>query len=193
MTTNTPQPAKGKRGRPLGWRKPTIERFIKNSVEAPTQPPPKQPKKPVSPKHRRGIWETLKTPEERSAHAKALRAKVAPENCRRAPEDQMGRPRGWTKDAYAAAVAQAEKEATALMRQLEKEGLIGEDAMAREALLRLLILIRSPTSDANRASFIKLLLEHVHAKPAAKVDASLRTAGEDWLLSIADDDGEGEA
>jgi hypothetical protein len=143
---------KGQRGRAKGPSpapKPSsIAEFVTTALTNPLTPPPY----PVTPRTRKracvrsGIWETLKTPEERSQYAKWMASRRKPENMARPNKGGARRtPNGWTHDAAQAAIARAELEASRLLKKLLANGTIAKgDKETAEATKAALVLLRSP-------------------------------------------------
>ncbi len=63
------------------------------------------------------------------------------------------------------------------------------DAMAQEALLGTLEVLRGPTSQKDKLAAASLLLSYTMAKPEAKTKVTISQA-EEWLKTIEHDDNE---
>jgi hypothetical protein len=72
---------------------------------------------------------------------------------------------------------------------MDKEGVLPEDPLAREALQEALKLMRSPGDKKFKHSVLRTILEYRLAKPTSKQDITVRTA-EDWLDEIVEKEGD---
>lgn len=168
-------------GRPKGSpNKPkTLEQFL--TVGLLTQLPPKPAPRPKNPNLvRAGAANAFgKTPEERSANARkaSLSRKV---HTARAP----GTPPLWSTREYAPLKEEARVEARRIYKIMDKQGLLPEDEIAKEALLAALTLMREPGAREFKLKVIRTLLDHTHQKPTLKQDVTVKTA-EDWLDELA--------
>jgi hypothetical protein len=173
------------RGRPKGsLNKPkTLEAFLAQAmtVTLPPKPPPKPKNQNLV---RPGNNLTKGTPEERSARSRkaALSRKT---HAGRAP----GTPPHWGTKEYEPLRAEAEREAKRIYNIMDKEGVLPEDPLAREALQEALKLMRSPGDKKFKHSVLRTILEYRLAKPTSKQDITVRTA-EDWLDEIVEKEGD---
>lgn len=144
--------------------------------------PPKPPPRPKDQSKVRLANNGLNrlTPEERSAHARkaALSRKT---HGARAP----GTPPRWGTHEYAPLAKEAQREAQRIYNIMEKDGLLPEDPLAREALEAALLLMRAPGDKKFKHSVLRTILEYRLAKPTTKTDVTVRTA-EDWLDDLAE-------
>ena len=188
MTDTTALSAPRKRGRPKGSknRPKTLASFISKAITEPYAPP--EPK-PAGPKPRKkggkGIWDKLKTPEERSAYAKKIRAKVTPEGLKRSGR-KLHTPNGWDAQSYAAAKKRAKRDAKAFAEKLDAAGHLPSDPIARFCILECLELMRTPGSRNLTLACAKTLLEYLVPKPAKKTALQLKSeSGAAWLDALA--------
>jgi hypothetical protein len=171
------------RGRPKGSKnKPkSLEAFLTQAMTV--ELPPKPPPRPKNEKQKRDTLSRL-SPEERSASArKAALARKKHQRKAREP----GTPNDWTNRDYAPLREEARLEARRIYKIMEKQGLLPEDEIAKEALLQALQLMREPGNKDFKLKVIRTLLEHTHAKPSQKQDVTIRTA-EDFLDELAGKD-----
>lgn len=132
-------------------------------------PPPPPPPKPRSPNRSAGIWDKLKTPEERSAYAKELAARRKPENMAR-KGSIPGTPNGWDHRSASVAKTAARMEAEALVSKLKAKGVIApEDEEGAKATAEALTIVRAPGGIAERKKWAKRLLRHYHPDIAGSV------------------------
>ncbi|NYH94617.1 hypothetical protein FHS75_000936 [Novosphingobium marinum] len=126
-------------------------------------PPPPAARKPRSPNRKAGIWDTLKTPEERSAYAKELASRRNPKNMARTCQ-RPGTPKGgWDHQSAAVAKTTARIEAETLVSKLQAEGTIAaEDTEGAKATAEALAIVRGPGGITQRRKWAKRLLRHYH-------------------------------
>ena len=155
---------------------------------------PKEPRKKSKPKKGNGPapWQApknnyfatlMETPEGR-----ALRSKWS-----RAPRKNAGRPRGvpdgYRKHEIEPVRAQAQKEATEIVKIMsEKFGV--EDEHAQEALKTAVEIMRVPGETRERLAAARLVLDFTKQKPASKSEVAVSKA-EDFLASLLTDDDSG--
>ena len=165
----------------------TMAEYVSAALANPMLPPAPKPK---NPNQKGGVWATLKTKEERTAHAKYIRSKVNPENLKRTGR-KPGVPNGWNAKDYAVASAVADADAEAAFATFAESGPMpdmstGEmpsaDELVRYATLTLVKLVRSPASASIRLGAARTLVEFTQPKPA-KVSKAKVTGGiaEQWL------------
>lgn len=143
----------------------TVAEFIQTSFEKPLVAPRVQKKVPRG----AGIWESFKTPEERSAYAKSIAAKRKPETLG-GYGPTPGLARGWTREAARAAASIARIEADEMVERLKAKGLIDpDDAKGAKATADALAIVRSPGETRIRQRAAKRLLLHYHPDVAASV------------------------
>jgi hypothetical protein len=167
------------RGRPPGSKnKPKdVFAFIDECLKAPVVGV-KAPK----PKKRGGAGRfTYMTPEERSAHAKAMKAKVK-------DYSNVGRKKGVPQRSNCYGHALAEKEASPevkrIMKKMKNAGQLPDDPRAVQALETTLKILKAQDTDAKtKVAAARLLLDFTKAKPAAKV--AIEFSPEDFLDEIA--------
>lgn len=132
-------------------------------------PPPPAPPKPRSPNRKAGIWDTLKTPEERSSYAKELASRRNPANMARKGRFP-GTPVGWDHRSAAVAKTAARMEADALVSKLQAQGVISaEDAEGAKATAEALTIVRAPGGMGEKKKWAKRLLDHYHPEIAGGV------------------------
>lgn len=145
-----------------------------------TRPPAK------APKGGGGIWATM-TPEERTAHAKALAARSKLTRTRR--PSRRGKARHLTNAQHDAAVEAQRPIVAKIMGKMDQRGELPEDPLAVEALEAALMVLRSPGPSEHRTAAARLVLDFTKSKPAASVRSVVRTA-EDWVDEMAAEAGE---
>lgn len=124
--------------------------------------PPARERKERGPNRKAGIWDSLTTPEARSAYAKALAAKRQPQNMARTCQ-RSGTPKGWDHRSAAVAKTAARIEAEALVSKLQRQGVIApEDAEGAKATAEALTIVRAPGGISERRKWAKRLLTHYH-------------------------------
>lgn len=179
-------------GRPKGAKnKPkTLEAFMALALEA--QIPLTSPPKPKRKERLRGAAKSLVrySPAKRSELARKAALARKPSQCK---GRQPGDPFRWTTKQYAPIKEKARQEAREFFKEMDKQGLLPEDEIAREALLAALGMLREPSCGNKdlKLKVIRTLLEHTHPKPSQKQDITVRTA-EDFLDELAAQEGDGE-
>lgn len=112
------------------------------------------------------------------ARAKAARAKAT---------IVRGKPASLTNVEYATLLDRAHKEAKRIMKIMESNGQLPDDAMAKAAIGAAFDMIGEPLSARDRLSAIRTVLEFTKTKPASKTDVTIKSA-EDFLDEIAESD-----
>lgn len=168
------------RGRPPGVKnKPkTIHEFVLAQISDPIPVPERKPKKAPS-----GPWARM-TPEERKAYSQKL---IAARKGNRPNTRTPGKPLRLTDDQWAAIKAQAERDATRIMQKMKEADQLPDDPMAVEALRKAVVTLRAAENPKDVAALGRLILDFTKAKPAQKVEATIRTH-EDFLDELAGDD-----
>ncbi len=170
------------RGRPPGVKnKPkTIEQFVVEQHSSPIAPPPVPPKMAA-----RGPWANM-TPDERKAYSAKL---VAARQGRRALNNTNipGKPRDLTNAQWAAVKEEAARDAKRIIAKMKDAGQLPDDPRAEEALTKAVATLRAAESPKDIAALGRLILDFTKAKPAQKIEATVRTA-EDILDEMAADD-----
>lgn len=142
----------------------SVAEFIEQTLANPI-PVPSAPRKRGEPRpgQRSGIWEKLKTPEERTAHARYLRSLSTAEGRSRSGA-RPGQKRGWKRDAMAALRVAVELEVDRLVSKLKSKGLIAsDDAELIQRTREALIAIRTPVGrKREKARLIRKLLAQFH-------------------------------
>jgi hypothetical protein len=171
------------RGRPPGVKnKPkTIHEFVLTQVSDPIKPPPVPPKKAP-----RGPWANM-TPEQRQAYSRKL---IAARKGNHPNTTTPGKPWGFTNAQWAAVKDQARADAKRIMHKMDKAGLLPDDPRAAEALEKAVVTLRASENAKDVAALGRLILDFTKAKPAQKLEATIRTA-EDILDEMAADDDAG--
>jgi hypothetical protein len=169
------------RGRPPGVKnKPkSIEAFVVEQISSPIPPPPAPPKKAA-----RGPWAKM-TPDERKAYSAKL---VAARKGNHPNTNTPGKPRGLTDSQWAAVQAEAARDAKRIIAKMKAAGQLPDDPRAVEAREKAVKTLRESTSAKDVAALGRLVLDFTKAKPAQKIEATVRTA-EDFLDEMAEDDG----
>jgi hypothetical protein len=170
------------RGRPKGSKNtPKLEAFIAESlaIEIPAPLPPPPPKQRV-----RGPWAN-KTPEERSAYARAIRANRDPSTYNTAGR-KPGIPSNMSAAQYHALVASQKPIVARIMKKMSDTGQLPEDPRAVEALEQTVMVLRTAQAPRDKLGAARLLLDFLKAKPTTKIETTVRTA-EDILDEMAED------
>jgi hypothetical protein len=128
------------------------------------------------------------TPEERSAYAKRIRAKVKPESLRR-PSPKAGVPQGWTKAAFEDAQALAKRDARKFLERMERDGPIVDSEVAREATLMTLTLLRQPGPKRQKLEIARTLLTFFKVRPGVIERYQRQTTAEDLIDQLAASEG----
>lgn len=147
----------------------TVASFVEKALAEPMAPPPPAPPKPRNPNRKAGIWDKLRTPEERSAYAKELAARRKPQNMARKGRFP-GTPVGWDHRSAAVAKTAARLEADALVSKLQSQGVIApDDEDGAKATAEALAIVRSPGGIGDRRKWAKRLLSHYHPEIAQSI------------------------
>ncbi len=154
-------PTQGSRKRTITSVPQTIAEWVERSLSDPRVcplPPPKGKRKRPA-----GVWDQLKTPEERSEYAKWLASLRKPENMAR-PGSKPGAPNGWHHRAASVAKAEARLAAEQLVSRLKANGTISpDDKEGADATIEALTLVRAPGGcREKRLRTAKALLRHYH-------------------------------
>lgn len=158
---------------------PSVEDFITSAIANPMQPPPRRPR---NPNHPSGAWAKLKTPEERTALGRRLRARVKPENLHRKGRP-AGVPNGWKPKDFARAQAEAARQAEAMIALLSEQGRLPDHLLAQLALQTALEIVFTPCAQSIRISAARMVLEFTKPRPTK---AQVRFAeAEAWLEELA--------
>lgn len=165
------------RGRPPGVKnKPkTIEEFVHTELTAPPPKPPRPPKMAA-----RGPW-AGKTPEERAAYSQKL---IAARKGNRPNHQIPGKPRDLTNAQWAEVQEIARLDAKRIIQKMKDAGQVPDDPRAEEALKTTVETLRTAESPKDKIAAARLILDFTKAKPAQKIDATVRTA-EDILDEMA--------
>jgi hypothetical protein len=126
------------------------------------------------------------SPEERSAYAKALRAKSPPgfdKDSRR----KKGVPEALTSAQWAEHVATQTPIINRIIKKMSDKGILPDDPMAVEALKSGVTVLRTAQDDKTKLAAARLILEWTKAKPTSKVEHTIKSA-EDILDEMAEDD-----
>ncbi|MBB3910161.1 hypothetical protein [Sphingomonas desiccabilis] len=168
------------RGRPPGVKnKPkTIEQFVVEHIRSPIAPPPAPPKKAA-----RGPWANM-TPEERKAYSQKL---VAARKGNHPNTNIPGKPRHLTHAQWAAVQAEARRDAKRIIQKMKDAGQLPDDPRAVEALEKAVTTLRTAETPKDVAALGRLILDFTKAKPAQKIEATVRSA-EDILDEMAADE-----
>lgn len=173
------KPTGRSRGRPKGSKnKPKcIEAFVLEAIADPIPVPPRPAKKAP-----RGPWAN-KTPEERKAlSAQLIAARKGNHNSTHIP----GKPAHLTNVQWGAVMAVAALDAKRIMQKMKDAGQLPDDPRAVLALETAVTHLKTSTSPKDVAALGRLILDFTKAKPAQKVDHTVRTH-EDFLDELADD------
>jgi len=164
------------RGRPPGVKnKPkSIEDFVLSTIAEPPKAPPKLKRWPAGPM-------LNMSPEERTAYSLKMAA------ARSRPTNQTpGKPRDFTNAQWAEVQATARLDAKRIMKKMKDSGQLPDDPRAVEALEKAVTTLKASTAPKDVAALARLVLDFTKAKPAQKVDHTVRTA-EDILDEMAED------
>lgn len=166
--TQAGKPGRQKRSSPRPAPQ-SVADFVQLAVTDPLKPPPTPAPQPGNPQRKAGVWDMLKTPEERIAQAKFLAAMRNPANMKR-KGPPPGIPNGWTKASAAIAKTTARIKAEKLVTRLKASGQIAtDDQQGMEAKIEALAIVQSPGATAVRNKYVKRLLRHYHPDMAALV------------------------
>lgn len=147
-------------------------------ISSPIAPPPRVQKGAA-----RGPWAN-KTPEERKAYSQKL---IAARKGNHPNTNVPGKPRDLTKAQWAAVMVEARADAKRIMQKMKDAGQLPDDPRAVEALEKAVTTLRASESPKDVAALGRLILDFTKAKPAQKIEATVRTA-EDILDEMADGD-----
>ena len=167
------------RGRPPGSKnKPkNIEQFVAQAFADPIPVPPRPAKKAP-----RGPWAN-KTPEERKAlSAKLIAARKGNHNS----THTKGRPSHLTDAQWSAVLEVAALDAKRIIKKMKDAGQLPDDPRAVLALETAVKHLKASESPKDVAALGRLILDFTKAKPAQKIDHTVRTH-EDFLDELADD------
>lgn len=167
------------RGRPKGVKnKPkTIEQFVVEQISSPIARPPVPPKMAA-----RGPWANM-TPEERKAYSQKL---IAARRGNRPNTNTPGKPRGLTDAQWAVVRSEAARDAKRIIAKMKDAGQLPDDPRAVEALEKAVTTLRASDNPKDVAALGRLVLDFTKAKPAQKIDHTVRTH-EDFLDELAAD------
>lgn len=155
-----------------------------DALANPTEPPKQRLKYATGPKN--NFWHRM-TPEERKAYSAKIRAKRDPANMKGRVGRKPGVPQGWHYRDYELACAAARKDVKRIMQKMADEGMLPEDAYAREALEGAVQVLREPGTKETKLKAARLILDFTKSKPASKSDVTIRTA-ESFLDELAAQD-----
>lgn len=94
---------------------------------------------------------------------------------------------GFSKAEWAQCLDQAHQLAHKIMKQMDKDGALPDNPVAREAMRSAIELLSSELSTKDKLAVIRTLLEYNMAKPAATTNLNVKTA-EDFLDELAEED-----
>ena len=174
------------RGRPPGVKnKPkTLEAFVLAALEARPSPPPRKPKRKAA-----GPWTNLDAEGRKALSAKLIAARKGKNGQGIQPPTRdvlKGKPLRLDEAQWVALKASVQPEIKRIIKKMKEAGQIGEDPRAEQVLSKTLETFLTATTPKDISSLGRLLLDFTKAKPAAKVDVSVRTH-EDFLDEIAED------
>jgi len=118
-------------------------------------------------------------------------AEIARRGARKAaatPRSPVGIQFRTTKREWALMQDEARKLAHRIYKQMDIEGSLPENPIARKAMKTALEMLALDNSTRDKLSIVRTLLEYTHSKPAATQNVNLRTA-EDFLDELAAEDG----
>lgn len=130
----------------------------------------------------RGPWANM-TPEERKAYSQKL---VAARKGNHPNTAVPGKPRDLTNAQWAAVREVASRDAKRIIQKMKDAGQFPDDPRAAEALEKAVVTLRASESPKDIAALGRLILDFTKAKPAAKIDHTIRTH-EDFLDELADE------
>lgn len=166
------------RGRPPGVKnKPkTIEAFVVEQISSPIAPPPVPPKKAP-----RGPWANMTSEQRKEYSAKLIAARKGNH-----PNHQIpGKPPRLTHAQWAAVQEEAKRDAKRIITKMKDAGQLPDDPRAVEALEKAVTTLRTSENPKDVAALGRLILDFTKAKPAQKVDHTVRSA-EDILDEMAE-------
>jgi hypothetical protein len=167
--------------RPRGRPKGSKNKPKSMEIQLPPKPPPKPKDASKSRPNSPANFAKL-SPEERSALGRRAALSRKPKQCRsRAP----GTPPMWSTRDYAPLKEEAKREARRIFKIMDKQGLLPDDEIAREAVLEVLTLMREPGDKKFKHSLARTLLEYTKPKPSQKSEVTIKTA-EDFLDELED-------
>jgi hypothetical protein len=126
------------------------------------------------------------TPDERKAYSAKL---VAARKGNRALTNTNipGKPRDLTNAQWAEVKKQAARDAKRIIAKMKDAGQLPDDPRAQEALTKAVETLRASENPKDVAALGRLILDFTKAKPAQRIEATVRTA-EDILDEMAADD-----
>lgn len=171
------------RGRPKGSKNlpKTLDELIVRSLESPSQPPksPRPKRKPSGESYftrlKREDPEKLAEISRKAATSEARAAK---------PRNPKGIPPNLTNQEWAIRKEEARRIAHRIYKQMDLEGALPENPIARKAMKTALEMLAEDNSTRDKLSIVRTLLEFNHSKPASTQNVNLRTA-EDFLDELA--------
>jgi hypothetical protein len=167
-------------GRPKGSQtKPkTLEELVEKSLTYKPAPRPKRPKKVLN---HESHFERLKRedPEKLKAISNDAAAKAA-----KVKRKVAGIPTGVTHVEWAVMLDEAQKLAKRILREMDNEGALPENPLARTAMQEAVTMLATDLPAKDKLAVIRTILEWNLAKPAATNNVNLKTA-EDFLDELA--------
>lgn len=122
------------------------------------------------------------SPEERKELSRRL---VASRRGNHTNGQKPGKPRDLTNAQWAEVQKQADVEARRIMKKMKEAEQLPDDKRAEEALEKAVVTLRSASSPKDVAALGRLVLDFTRAKPAQKIDHTVRTH-EDFLDELAE-------
>ncbi|MBB3693006.1 hypothetical protein [Sphingomonas sp. BK580] len=120
------------------------------------------------------------TPEERSEYSRRLNAANHARTTRQIP----GKPARLTIPQWEEVLAVARLDTKRIMQKMKDAGQLPDDPRAVEALEKAVVTLRASESPKDVAALGRLILDFTKAKPAAKIDHTIRSH-EDFLDELA--------
>lgn len=170
-------------GRPKGAKAlpKSLDELIVHSLQKP-EPAKAEVKVYDHPKRLVGLaklkWENPEKFREHQRRAANSEARM------KAPRTPAGIPAGWTNMQWALAKDAARKIAHRIYKNMDIEGALPENPIAREAMKTALEMLAEDNATRDRLAIVRTLLEFTHSKPASTQNVNLKTA-EDFLDELA--------
>lgn len=174
------------RGRPKGAKNlpKTLDELIVQSLESPRKPSPRPPKPKPKVEGRENYLSKLKREDpEKLREIQRLGVKASS----KAGRKPKGIPPKTTNREFAIQKDEARKIAHRIYKQMDLEGALPENPIARKAMKTALEMLAEDNSTRDKLSIVRTLLEFNHSKPASTQNVNLRTA-EDFLDELAAED-----
>jgi hypothetical protein len=157
----------------------TIGDFVLEATVKRPEPIPR-----TAPKAPRGPWANMNEEERKAYSQKLIAARKGP---RKTNNTIPGRPRHLSNEQYAELKQRVRPEINRIKKKMKAEGQLPEDKRAEQVLDKALETFLLSTTAKDVAALGRLILDFSKAKPAQKIDHTVKTA-EDWLDELGADD-----